>query len=177
MNSFCFLRACFNGKFSSKTAIFYAYPCHYKLQILSIICKLARHSYIPTMNFQSNCERYYSLRLLTKLHSSQINPRPDTVFRHLRPDRGGWCDPPGVSKRSVVELCGKDRQIALTEYSRLVILFLALGQYLTQFLQVKGQTFGNSMIFFKFTSQYQQNYLAYRHETFTIVFPVQFCTE
>ena len=33
---------------------------------------------------------------------------------------GGWCDPPplGVSKRSVVELRGKDQQIALAEYSR-----------------------------------------------------------
>ena len=26
----------------------------------------------------------------------ELNPRPDTVFRHLRSDRGwgGWCDPP-----------------------------------------------------------------------------------
>ena len=59
-----------------------------------------------------------------------LNPRPDTVFRHLRSDRGGWCDTPllGVSKRRVVELSGKDRQIALAEYSRLVVLFLVLGQ-------------------------------------------------
>ena len=77
-----------------------------------------------------------------------INPRPDTVFRHLRSDRGGgWCDPPGVSKRSVVELSGKDQQIALAEYSRLVVLFLILGQNLTQLWQVKGQIFGNFMIF------------------------------
>ena len=61
---------------------------------------------------------------------------------------GGWCDPPlGVSKRSVVELSGKDQQIALAEYSRLVVLFLVLGQYLTQLWQVKGQIFRNSMIF------------------------------
>ena len=61
---------------------------------------------------------------------------------------GGWCDPPlGVSKRSVVELRGKDQQIALAEYSRLVVLFLVLGQYLTQLWQVKGQIFENSMIF------------------------------
>ena len=40
--------------------------------------------------------------------------------------------PLGVSKRSVVELRGKDQQIALAEYSRLVVLFLVLGQYLTQ---------------------------------------------
>ena len=61
----------------------------------------------------------------------------------------GWCDPPplGVSKRSVVELRGKDQQIALAEYSRLVVLFLVLGQYLTQLWQVKGQIFANSMIF------------------------------
>ena len=61
---------------------------------------------------------------------------------------GGLVRPPlGVSKRSVVELSGNDQQIALAEYSRLVVLFLVLGQYLTQFLQVKGQIFGNSMIF------------------------------
>ena len=55
--------------------------------------------------------------------------------------------PLGVSKRSVVELRGKDHQIALAEYSRLVVLFLVLGQYLTQLWQVKGQIFANSMIF------------------------------
>ena len=62
---------------------------------------------------------------------------------------GGLVRPPplGVSKRSVVELSGKDQQIALGEYSRLVALFLVLGQYLTQLWQVKGQSFGNSMIF------------------------------
>ena len=61
----------------------------------------------------------------------------------------GWCDPPplGVSKRSVVELRRKDQQIALAEYSRLLILFLVLGQYLTQLWQVKGQIFAISMIF------------------------------
>ena len=46
---------------------------------------------------------------------------------------GGGATPPlGVSKRSVVELRRKDQQIALAEYSRLVVLFLVLGQYLTQ---------------------------------------------
>ena len=57
------------------------------------------------------------------------NPRPDTVFRHLRSDRGGGvgATPLGVSKRSVVELSGKDQQIALAEYSRLMVLFLVLG--------------------------------------------------
>ena len=34
---------------------------------------------------------------------------------------GGGCDALGVSKRSVVELSGKDQQIALAEYSRLVV--------------------------------------------------------
>ena len=50
-------------------------------------------------------------------------------------------------ERSVVELRGKDQQIALVEYSRLVVLFLVLGQYLTQLMQVKGQIFENSMLF------------------------------
>ena len=71
------------------------------------------------------------------------------VFRHLRSDRGGVGAtlPLGVSKRSVVELSKKDQQIALAEYSRLVVLFLVLGQYLIQLWQVKDQIFGNYMIF------------------------------
>ena len=36
---------------------------------------------------------------------------------------GGGCDPPGVSKLSVVELSGKNQRIALDEYSRLVVRF------------------------------------------------------
>ena len=55
--------------------------------------------------------------------------------------------PLGVSKRSIVELRGTDQQISLAEYSRLVVLFLVLGQYLTQLRQVKGQIFGNSVMF------------------------------
>ena len=94
---------------------------------------------------------------MVKTRKQCVNPRPDTVFRHLRSDRGVRPPPPGVSKRSVVELSGKDQQIALAEYSRLVVLFLVLGQYLTQLWQVKCRFFGNSMIF-NFASPYQQNY-------------------
>ena len=54
--------------------------------------------------------------------------------------------PYGDSKQSIVELSGNDQQIALDEYFRLVVLFLVLGQYLTQLWQVKGQIFGKSMI-------------------------------
>ena len=60
---------------------------------------------------------------------------------------GATPPPLGVSIRNIVELSGKDQQIALAEYSRLVVLFLVLGQYLTQLWQVKGQIFWNSMIF------------------------------
>ena len=57
-----------------------------------------------------------------------LNPRPFSVFRHLRQWRGGG-DPPGVSKVSVVELSGKKKQrIALGEYSQSVVRFLILGQ-------------------------------------------------
>ena len=62
----------------------------------------------------------------------------------------GWCDPPpplAFSNEASYSLAEKDQQIALAEYSRLVVLFLILGQYLTQLWQVKGQIFGNSMIF------------------------------
>ena len=73
---------------------------------------------------------------------STVNPRPDMVFRHLRSDMvqetGGsvGATPLGVSKRSVVELSGKYQQTALAEYSRLLVLFLVIGQYLTQLWQV-----------------------------------------
>ena len=60
---------------------------------------------------------------------------------------GGGAIPLRVSKRSIVDLSGKDQQIALAEYSRLVVLFLVLGQHLTRLWQVKGQIFAYSMIF------------------------------
>ena len=80
---------------------------------------------------------------------SIVNPRPDRIrcFATFGRTGGGGCDPLGVSKRSVVELRGKDQQIAIAEYSRLVVLFVVLGQYFTQLWQVKSQIFGNSMIF------------------------------
>ena len=52
------------------------------------------------------------------------------------PGRGGGCNPLDVSKRIVVELRGTTKQIALAEYSRLVALFLVLGQYLTPLWQL-----------------------------------------
>ena len=55
--------------------------------------------------------------------------------------------PPWRFQRSVVELRGKDQQIALAEYSRLVVLFSVLDQYWTQLWQVKCQMFAKSMIF------------------------------
>ena len=47
----------------------------------------------------------------------------------------------------VVELRGKDQSMRLDEISRLHILFLVLGQYLTQLGQVKGHIFAKSDIF------------------------------
>ena len=45
---------------------------------------------------------------------------------------GGGCDPPLVSKLSLVELSRKKQRIALEEYLRLVGRFLMLSQFLTQ---------------------------------------------
>ena len=63
----------------------------------------------------------------------EINPRTYTAFRHPRPCRGGggWYDPPAVSKSGVVELRNRNQRNALDEISRLRILSLTLGQYLT----------------------------------------------
>ena len=80
-----------------------------------------------------------------------VNPRPDMVFHCFatfgRTGGGGGATPLGVSKRSVAELSGKYQQLYLAEYSRLVVLFLVLGQYLTELWKMKGQIFGNFMIF------------------------------
>ena len=77
-----------------------------------------------------------------------FNPRPGRTFFITRPGRGGGrCDPPGVSKLSVVALRNQDQSIALNEYSRLVIYLLTLGQYLTQLWQVKGQISGKTYNF------------------------------
>ena len=63
-----------------------------------------------------------------------VNPRPCTPIFITRTCRegGGRCDPPRVSKLTVVGLSRKDRRIALDEYSRFVVRFLVLDQYLTQ---------------------------------------------
>ena len=73
--------------------------------------------------------------------SISLHPSPSPGYGVSPPSvgQGGvGATPLGVSKRSVVELSGKDQQIALTEYSLLVVFFLVLGQYLTQLWQVKG---------------------------------------
>ena len=55
-------------------------------------------------------------------YAFNINPRRHSPFRHPRRHKGA-VRPPGFSKLSVVELSGKDCQIALDEYSRLVVRF------------------------------------------------------
>ena len=70
---------------------------------------------------------------------------------------GGGCDPPGVSKLSVVELSGKNQRIALDEYSRLVVRFLILGKKLTPFWGSKVK-FSRNRRFFNFTLPYFKNY-------------------
>ena len=64
-----------------------------------------------------------------------LNPRPFSVFRHLRQWRGGGgvgtTPPPGDRPLMVVELRGKKQSTRLDEISRLHILFLVLGQHLT----------------------------------------------
>ena len=74
------------------------------------------------------------IKIIKMAPITPFNPRPDTVFRHLRPDRAK------VAKHR--RLVAK-----VAEYSRLMVLFLVLGQYLTKLWQVKGQIFANSMIF------------------------------
>ena len=62
-----------------------------------------------------------------------FNPRPVRAFLITRTVRGGvgTTPPPGDRPLMVVELRGKDQSMRLDEISRLHILFLVLGQYLT----------------------------------------------
>ena len=44
---------------------------------------------------------------------------------------GGWCDPPAVSKRKVVELRGENERVCLDKHYTMVSKILTLGQHLT----------------------------------------------
>ena len=84
-----------------------------------------------------------------------LNPRPFSVFRHLRQWRGGGVGttppPPGDRPLMVVELRGKNQSTRLDEISRLHVLFLVLGQHLTKLGQVKGQIFAKTDTFRLYT--------------------------
>ena len=76
-----------------------------------------------------------------------VNPRPFSVFRHLRQWRGGGgggYDPPGDWPLIVVELRGKEQLMRLDEISLLHILFLVLGQHLTSLGQIKDKIFAKN---------------------------------
>ena len=79
-------------------------------------------------------------------------PLPAHGLFHNADARGGYAPPPPththlrVWKLRVVELSGKNT-VALVEYSRLVVRFLILGQYLTQLWEVKGQIFAKPASF------------------------------
>ena len=76
-----------------------------------------------------NAKRYES-----HLQALTFNPRPVRAFLITRTVRGGGVGttpPPGDRPLIVVELRGKDQSMRLDEISRLHILFLVLGQYLT----------------------------------------------
>ena len=59
---------------------------------------------------------------------------------------GGGCDPPGVSKLSVLEFSEKNSGLLMTILA-IGSAFLILGQNLTQFWGIKGQIFVKSAIF------------------------------
>ena len=121
--------------------------CHTRLKITrGVEGRTRKHLYSAVIK-GGNVKSPFKTVLCRSLSSSKLTLARKGCFATFAGVGGGGCDPPGVSKRSVVELRGKDQQIALAEYSRLVVLFLVLGQYLTQLWQVKGQIFGNSVIF------------------------------
>ena len=104
----------------TQTWEWYQYVCLVKAHRL--ICNMTSPNHHVTLpwddlrsNFEIDLSRSASICFEPARRENHIdvNPRPDTVFRHLRSDRGGWCDPPplGVSKQSVIELSGKDQQI------------------------------------------------------------------
>ena len=101
---------------------------------------------------RSRCAPILNASLASSRRPVRSSCSTDTLFRHLRSDSVLVRPPLGVSKRSVVELCGKDQQIALAEYSRLVVSVLVLDQYLVQLWQVR--IFRNYMFFqlFEFIS-------------------------
>ena len=89
-----------------------------------------------------------------KLRSLNLTLTRFFLFRHLRQE-GGWCDPPRVSKLSVVEFSGKNQWIALDDYSRWHC-FLILVQNLTLFWS--KVIFSRNKSFFNFALVYFKNY-------------------
>ena len=74
-----------------------------------------------------------SCRTTQSIIHRNLNHRPVRAFLITRTVGGGVdTTPPAVSKLRVVELRGKDQWLGLDEYSRLLVCFLTLGQYLTQ---------------------------------------------
>ena len=74
-----------------------------------------------------------------QLNAFELSPRPDTVFRHLRSDRGVGATPPPLAfpNEASQSLAERTKRFILpAEYLRLVVLFLVLGQYLTLLWQV-----------------------------------------
>ena len=63
-----------------------------------------------------NCKMYIMMQAIVN-----YQPSPWQGIFHNTSWRGGRCDPPGVSKVSVVALRKKDQSFVLDEYSRLVV--------------------------------------------------------
>ena len=79
---------------------------------------------------------YVDFTLPTHLNGTSaapaFNPRTTWAFFITRTTRGGVvATPPGVWKRNVVELRGKNERTRLDEYYTMVSNFLTLGQHLT----------------------------------------------
>ena len=105
---------------------------HYKTRGLCLIFRFYNFFPIP-IDLQKKWHAPAASSLLPHV-SGYINPRPYSVFRHLRQCRGLVRPPlPSVSKLSVAQLSEKNQRIALYKYSRLVMRFLIIDQKLTPF--------------------------------------------
>ena len=98
----------------------------------SLLVHPSLFQYFPSLSIPSDPLSSPSLLIPYHPHPFRsLNPRPFSVFRHLRQWRGwGWYDPPGDRPLMVVELLGKKQSTRLDEISRLHMLFLVLGQHL-----------------------------------------------
>ena len=104
-----------------------------------------------------------------------LNPRPYSVFCHLRPCRGGgWCDPPWRFKTKGCRASRKKPEACSQRDLAIGGIFFGPRFNIWPTYDRSKVNFSKKSNFFNFLRRWWQNGKRYQLETFTIVFPDPF---